>query len=181
MLSLKRTSLHVPNELFLPSAVCQKQGNGKIRKRGRKVGLRTCFRRKPFRQPLPSIMLGNVRSIRNKMDELRASVQYLSDYHQSCLICLSETWLAETDPESAIDLEGFSVVRADCSASSGKSKGGGLCMFINNKYCSPSHVTVRNRLCTKDIELLAVNLRPYHLLREIVSGLYFYCLHCTFC
>ncbi|KAK0141283.1 hypothetical protein N1851_021726 [Merluccius polli] len=40
-------------------------------------------------------------------------------------------------------------------------------MFINNKYCNPSQVTVRNRLCTKDIEILAVNLRPYYLPREI--------------
>lgn len=143
-LSLKRTSVRVPNELFLPTAVCRQQVNEKIRKRGRKGGVRARFRRKPFRQPLPSIMLGNVRSIQNKMDELQASVQYLSDYRQSCLVCLSETWLAETDPESAIDLESFSVVRADRSASSGKSKGGGLCVFINNKYCSPSHVTVRN-------------------------------------
>ena len=39
-------------------------------------------------------------------------VQDLLNY-QSCLICLAETWLNETDPESAIDLEGFTVVRAD--------------------------------------------------------------------
>lgn len=58
-------------------------------------------------------------------------VQYLLDYCQSCLICLSETWLNDTDPESAIDLEGFSVVQADRNAKSGKSKGGGVCMFKN--------------------------------------------------
>lgn len=89
------------------------------------------FRRKPFRRPLPPIMLGNMQSVRNKVDELQASVQYLLDYCQSCLICLSETWLNDTDPESAIDLEGFSVVQADRNAKSGKSKGGGVCMFKN--------------------------------------------------
>ncbi|KAK0150847.1 hypothetical protein N1851_008046 [Merluccius polli] len=113
-------------------------------------------------------MLGNVQSIWNKVDELRASVQYLSDYRQSCLICLSETWLNETDPESAIDLEGFSVVRADRNASSGKSKGGGVCMFINNKYCNPSQTEAKSPDAAKfilgDFNLCSLNelLPTYH-------------------
>lgn len=105
-------------------------------------------------------------SVWNKVDELRASVQYLLDYRQSCLICLSETWLNDRDPESAIDLEGFSVVQADRNVKSEKSKGGGVCMF-KNKQCNPSQVTIRNKLCTKDIELLAVNLRPCYLPHEV--------------
>ena len=53
-------------------------------------------------------------------------------------------------------------------------------MFINKKYCNLSQD--RNRLCTKDVKLLAVNLRPYYLpVPSHKPGLYFYVLHCTLC
>uniref|UniRef100_A0A671TU97 Reverse transcriptase domain-containing protein n=1 Tax=Sparus aurata TaxID=8175 RepID=A0A671TU97_SPAAU len=55
----------------------------------------------------------------------------------------------------------------DRNQNSRKSKGGGVCVYINNKYCYPAHITVKHRVCTKDIELLALSLRPYHLPREI--------------
>ncbi|KAK0146666.1 hypothetical protein N1851_014005 [Merluccius polli] len=63
-------------------------------------------------------------SLRNKVDELRACSQYLSDYRQSCLICLTESWLTEADPDSSIDLEGFTLVRMDRNQNSGKKRGG---------------------------------------------------------
>ena len=112
-------------------------------------------------------MLGNVQSLRNKVDELRACTQYLSDYRQSCLICLTESWFTETDPDSAADLEGYTLLRIDRNQNSGKSKGGSVCVYINNKYCYPAHITVKHRVCTKDIELLALSLRSYHLPKEI--------------
>ncbi|KAJ8004077.1 hypothetical protein DPEC_G00155040 [Dallia pectoralis] len=94
------------------------------------------------------------------MDELRACTKYLSDYRQSCLICLTESWLTGADPDSAADLEGR-------NQNSGKSKGGGVCVYINNTYCYPAHITLKHQVCTKDIELLTLSLRPYHLPREI--------------
>jgi len=48
---------------------------------------------------------------------------------------------------------------SDCRRS-GKSKGGGLARFINNRWSSPGHVTVKETECNRDIELLAVGLRP---------------------
>lgn len=155
------------NDTTLLPQECVKDNTIKARKRGRKGGLRERIKRQPYRQPLPSIMLGNVQSIRNKADELRACTQYLSDYRQSCLICLTETWLTETDPDSSVDLEGYTLVRMDRNLNSGKSKGGGVCAFINNKYCYPSHITTKHQVCTKDIELLELSLRPYYLPREI--------------
>ncbi len=138
----------------------------RTKKRGKRGGARTRLKRRPFRQPLPSIMFGNVQSIQNKADELRACVQYLTDYRQSCLICLSESWLTDTDPDSSVDLEGFTLARADRNANSCNSKGGGVCAYIN-KYCNPAHVTAKHKICTEDIELLVVNLRPYNLPHEI--------------
>lgn len=62
------------------------------------------------------------------MDELQACTQYLLDYRQSCLICVTESWL--TDPDSTADLEGFSLVRMDRNQNSGKSMGGGVCVCV---------------------------------------------------
>ncbi|CAM4491086.1 unnamed protein product [Leuciscus chuanchicus] len=45
----------------------------KLRRRGRRGGVRTRLRKRPFRPPLPSIILANVRSLRNKMDLLHAN------------------------------------------------------------------------------------------------------------
>lgn len=42
-----------------------------------------------------------------------------------------------------------------------------MCVFVNNKYCYPAHITTKHKVCTKDIELLSLCLRPYHLPRKI--------------
>lgn len=77
--------------------------------------------------------------------------QYLSDYRQLCLICLTESWFTEADPDSAADLEGFTLVRMDRNQNSRKSKGGGVCVYINNKYCYPAHITVKHRVAQKTL------------------------------
>ncbi|KAI3354614.1 hypothetical protein L3Q82_019118 [Scortum barcoo] len=49
---------------------------------------------------------------------------------------------------------------------SGKKKGGGIALFVNNKWCNPGHIHLKEQRCTGDIELLAVSIRPYYLPRE---------------
>jgi len=44
-------------------------------------------------------------------------------------------------------------------------KVGGL-HFVNIRWCNPGHVTVKETICCPDIEVLAVNLRPYYMPRE---------------
>lgn len=63
-------------------------------------------------------------------------------------------------------IPGFTLVRADRGTQSGRRKGGGLAVFVNSKWCNTKHVTVGERICTRDIELLTVGLRPYYLPRE---------------
>ena len=46
-------------------------------------------------------------------------------------------------------------------------------MFINEKYYNPIHITTRHMICTKDIELLALKIRPHYLSREINQFLLF--------
>ena len=45
-----------------------------------------------------------------------------------------------------------------------KARGGGVCLLIKDEWCRV--VKVREKLCTPDIELLCLSLRPYYLPRE---------------
>ena len=79
----------------------------------------------------------------------------------------SESWLQTDVPDHNVSTEGFHTVRADRDCTkSGKRKGGALAVFVNNRRCNPGHKTVKDRICSPDIELLAVGLRPYYLPRE---------------
>ncbi|KAL0151264.1 hypothetical protein M9458_053455 [Cirrhinus mrigala] len=89
-----------------------------------------------FKPFLPSIIMGNVRG--------------------------------STDiPDDNATVTGFHTVRADRDCvGSGKCKGGGLAVLVNNRWCNPAHITVKERICNPDVELCAVGLRPYYLPRE---------------
>ncbi|XP_077578764.1 uncharacterized protein LOC144200462 [Stigmatopora nigra] len=85
----------------------------------------------------------------------------------ACIICFTETWLDERIPDSLISLDGFQLVRADRDPEeSGRKKGGGLAVFINSRWCSPGHITVKEQFCTRNIELVAVSIRPFYIPRE---------------
>lgn len=81
-------------------------------------------------------------------------------------MAFTETWLTEQDLDSDLSIDGFGTPwRLDRNtAATGKSRGGGVCLYVNKRYCSS--VTVRERLCTPDVELLSVSLRPFYLPRE---------------
>ena len=106
------------------------------RKRGKKGGIRQKLKRRGFRPSLPSIILANVRSIRNKVDEISAHVRYNNVFRESCIMCFTETWLDTDDNDNFTTIDGFSCVRSDRTAESNKKKGGGLCVYINNKFCN---------------------------------------------
>ena len=134
-----------------------------IRKRGRRGGIRQRAKKRRHRLPLPSIVFGNTQSIRNKTDELEACVRYRSEYRDANMLAITESWLTENDCNP--DLEGFTMVRLDRDEeTSEKSKGGGVCLYINDKWCN--NVTVKHKFCSGDIELLSVATRPFYLPRE---------------
>lgn len=56
---------------------------------------------------------------------------------------------------------------------SGKKKGGGLAVFISERWCNSEHVHVKETLCTRDLELLVVGMRPYYLPREMTHVILF--------
>ena len=49
---------------------------------------------------------------------------------------------------------------------SDKHKGGGFAVYVNDRWCNPGHITVKDRICSLDMELVAVGLGPYYLPHE---------------
>lgn len=134
------------------------------RKRGRRGGLHARLKARATRPPVPSLLLANVRSLGNKIDELRTRTSIQREIRECCVFTLTETWLTKDTPDSAIDLDTHAVYRGDRTLASGKHRGGGVCVYINKRWCSDAQ-TVEKR-CSPDIELLMVKCRPFYLPRE---------------
>ncbi len=125
------------------------------RKRGKRAGVLVRLRRRPLPPQLPTILLANVQSLDNKLCELWARISYQQETRDCCIICLAETWMSAVVPDSAIKLTGFSVHRSDrMKELTGKSRGGGVCFFINNSWCdeiytllNPSAPLIWNFIC----------------------------------
>ncbi|KAF7700486.1 hypothetical protein HF521_003444 [Silurus meridionalis] len=91
------------------------------------------------------------------------------------VMIFTETWLNNNIPSSAIELRGRSVFRADRTAEdSGKRRGGGLCIYVNNSWCTDSTVTESH--CSVHLEYLMIKCRPFYLPREfsaiVVTAVY---------
>lgn len=62
-------------------------GKAKKRKHGKRGRVRLWLRKQQLtRIPLLSLVMGNVQSLRNKLDELQGNVRYLWEYQDSCVI-----------------------------------------------------------------------------------------------
>ncbi len=93
--------------------------------RGNSAGIRNRLRKRAHSPRLLSILLANVQSLENKMDDLRARISFQRDIRDCNIICLSETWLTPSVPDTAVmPSDNFSVLRMDRTAEAGKSKGG---------------------------------------------------------
>ncbi len=126
------------------------------------------FRQRDFRTPLQSIHLANLRSLANKSDELQLLTRTNKDFLNSAALCFMETWLNGAIPDSALHLTGFQRFRADrITESSGKTRGGGLCFYINEGWCKD--VTVLKKMCCPNLEALFINCKPFYSQREFSS------------
>ncbi|KAI3362874.1 hypothetical protein L3Q82_001923 [Scortum barcoo] len=137
------------------------------RKRGSRAGVLVRLRKRENRPPLPSILLANVQSLDNKLDELRSRMAFQRDIKNCNVLVFTETWLDPSIPDSAIVPEGLSIHRQDRTINSGKSKGGGVCFMVNNKWCSD--VEIISTGCSPDLEHLMIRCRPYYLPCEFTS------------
>ncbi|KAL2103161.1 hypothetical protein ACEWY4_000029 [Coilia grayii] len=134
------------------------------RKRGRRGGIRNRLRRRYTKPPLPAIILSNLRSLNNKIDDLRTHARYCSEFREASLLCLTESWLQSNAPDSLFEINGFTLIRLDRDKNSGKCKGGGICVFLNDQWCR--QFTVKDTICDSNVEMLCLTLRPFYLPRE---------------
>ncbi len=138
--------------------------------RGKRAGIRNRLRKRAHSPPLPSILLANVQSLENKMDDLRARISFQRDIRDCNILCLTETWLTPTVPDTAVTpSDNFSVLRMDRTAEAGKTKGGGVCFFINKKWCDPRNISILSRSCSPHLEHLSIICRPFYLPRKFTS------------
>ncbi len=80
-------------------------------------------------------------------------------------------------PDSAIELTGFSVHRSDREKElTGKSRGGGVCLYINNSWCNERNIHSIKCFCSPDLEFHTLLCRPFWLPREftviIITAVY---------
>ncbi len=84
------------------------------------------------RSALPSILLTNIQSLENKMNDLRARISFQWDIRDCNILCLTETWLTTSVPGTAVTpSDNFTVLRMDRIVEAGKTKGGGVSFMIN--------------------------------------------------
>ena len=162
--SLNTVNTFSCNQLFvnIPHAI-------KRRKRGRRGGVRARTRRRKNRPVLPVIVTGNTQSLNNKLDELQTCARFLNEYRETSLICISETWFKVPPGTSSASLDidyNFTLVRSDRTCAVDKDGGGGVCLYVSERWCHPNNIHVREQICTPDIELLSTTIRPYYLPRE---------------
>ncbi len=130
--------------------------------RGRRAGIRNRLRERAQSPPLPSILLANVQSLENKMDDLRARISFQRDIRDCDILCLTETWLTPSVPDTAVrPSDNFSVLRMDRTAEAGKTRGGGVCFMINKKWCDPRNISILSRSCSPHLEHLTIICRPF--------------------
>lgn len=112
--------------------------------------------------------MGNVRSLTNKVDELAALTRHQREFWQGSIMLFTGSWLTKLRPDMTVALDGFQLLRVDRTTKSGEKKREGLAVFVNQRWCKPRHITIKEQICCKDIELLAVSMRLYYLPQEFL-------------
>ncbi len=131
----------------------------KRRRRGKRAGVLVRLRRRRLRTLLPGIFLSNVHSLCNKMDEFQLLVGKNRDFSSSSVLCFMETWLCGLILDSALQLAGFQLFRADRDTQlSVKTKVGGICFYIHSGWCKD--LTLIQQHCSPDLEYFFINCNP---------------------
>ena len=76
-----------------------------------------------------------------------------------------ESWLNADNIN--MQLAGYSMYRQDRTAASGKTRGSGLCIFVNNSWCTISKEV--SSYCSPEVEYLMISCRPHYLPRDFSS------------
>ncbi|XP_068604292.1 sorting nexin-7 [Brachionichthys hirsutus] len=101
------------------------------------------------------------------MDLLRLRLNTYREMRDCCVLLLTETWLNNSVPDSAVQIDGLLLFRADRNHLSGKTRGGGLCVYINRGWCT--NCSVVSSHCSEAVEHLTIRCRPHYLPREFTA------------
>ncbi|KAK1784264.1 hypothetical protein P4O66_003712, partial [Electrophorus voltai] len=145
-----------PTEILRENKGC----DASKRPRRKRAGIRNRLRTWAHRAPLPSILLANVQPLDNKLDNLQ--VPPVPEGHSGLQPTLLHRIMAEpsgTKPS----------YRMDRTADSGKSRGGGVCVMVNNSWCNDVSVVTLARSCSSNLELLALKFHPFYIPHEFTS------------
>ncbi|KAK0131026.1 RNA-directed DNA polymerase from mobile element jockey [Merluccius polli] len=138
---LKRSTPGTPEAVRRRRRRCERRQT-----RGKRGGVWSRLRANPFKTPLPTIFLSNACSIRNKMDEIRLRLSTQKHMDNCNSLIFTETWLDSATPAAATELAGHTNYRADRTADSGKKTGGGLCIYLNNSWCTNTTILALSQL-----------------------------------
>lgn len=100
---------------------------------------------------VPSLFLSNVMSLSPKIDEVSHVVQNAN----FDLVCITESWLQEHIPDSAVAINGYNLIRRDKK----ESTHGGVCMYIKDTIPSSVFDNFED-VNGPELEVLWVKLRP---------------------
>lgn len=75
------------------------------------MGYLTRLRQRVDKPPLLSVLLANVQSLKNKLDELRLRWSYQRDLKNCNILCFSESWLNKDMVN--VNLDCFSIHRQE--------------------------------------------------------------------
>ncbi len=129
-------------------------------KRGKRGGIRARLAANPHKPAIPTIVLANVRSLDNKLDYIRLLRSTQRTVRDCCVFVFTETWLNNSVPDSAIQLDQLTCYRADRAlVEGGKRGGGGLCIYINDAWCRNAVVVCKH--CSPLVEFMIIKCRPF--------------------
>lgn len=118
--------------------------------------------------PLPSTLLSNVRSLENKLDYLKVNFTSNREMRDRSAVTLTETQLSPSVLDDAFIMAELTICQANRSSClTGKSQGGGICIFTNDSWCNNA-VRISSH-CSLDVELLTVQRRPFYLPYKFTS------------
>ncbi|KAK0137703.1 hypothetical protein N1851_026097 [Merluccius polli] len=118
-------------------------------KRGCRSGIMLRLRKQPHKPPLPSLYLSNARSLVQETDDLELQLAGNRYVRDCCVLIITETWLHPDIPDASVQLAGRTLLCWDRTKDSGKSRGGGLCIYVHENWCNNG--TIIDRHCSPDL------------------------------
>ncbi len=137
-------------------------------KRGKRGGIRARLAANPHKPAIPTIVLANVRSLDNKLDYIQLLRSAQRTVRDCCVLVFTETWLNNSVPDCAIQLDQLTELRA--LVEGGKRRGGGLCVYISDAWCHDAVVVCKH--CSPLVEFMIIKCRPFYLPREYTAILH---------